>query len=90
MEFAIELEPGTTPISRCPYRMAPKELAEMKKQLEELLEKGFIRPSSSPWGCLAIFMKKDGTLRICVDYCPLNAVTIKNKYSLPRIDTLLD
>ena len=71
--------------------MAPKELAEMKKQLEELLEKGFIRPSSSPWGCPAIFVKKkDGTLRMCVDYRPLNAVTIKNKYPLPRIDTLFD
>ena len=63
----------------------------MNKQLEELLEKGFIRPSSSPWGCLAIFVKKkDGTLWMCVDYHPLNAVTIKNKYSLPRIDTLFD
>ena len=71
--------------------MAPKELAEMKKQFEELLEKDFIRPSSSPWGCLAIFVKKkDGTLRMCADYRPLNAVTIKNKYSLPHIDTLLD
>ena len=70
--------------------MASKELAEMKKQLEELLEKGFIHPSSSPWGCPAIFVKKDGTLRMCVDYCPLNAVTIKNKYPLPRIDTLFD
>ena len=56
VEFSIELEPGTAPISRCPYRMAPKELAEMKKQLEELLEKGFIHPSSSPWDCLAIFV----------------------------------
>ena len=91
VEFTIELEPSTSPILWCPYRMAPKELAEMKKQLEELLEKGFIRPSSSPWGCPAIFVKKkDGTLRICVDYCPLNVVTIKNKYPLPRIDTLFD
>ena len=71
--------------------MAPKELAEMKKQLEEMLEKGFIRPSSSPWGCPTIFVKKkDGTLRMCVDYRPLNVVTIKNKYHLPRIDTLFD
>ena len=70
MEFFIELEPGTAPISQRPYCMALKELAEMKKQLEELLEKGFIRPSSSPWGCLAIFVKKkDGTLRMCMDYC---------------------
>ena len=91
MEFSIELEPGTAPISQCPYRMAPKELAKMKKQLEELLEKGFIRPSSSPWDCPAIFVKKkDGTLRMCVDYRPLNVVTIKNKYPLPRIDTLFD
>ena len=91
VEFSIELEPGTAPISRRPYRMAPKELAKMKKQLEELLEKGFIHPSSSPWGCPAIFVKKkDGTLRMCVDYRPLNAVTIKNKYPLPRIDTLFD
>jgi hypothetical protein len=91
VEFTIELEPGTAPISRCPYRMAPKELAEMKKQLEELRNKGFIHPSSSPWGCPAIFVKKkDGTLRMCVDYRPLNVVTIKNKYPLPRIDALFD
>ena len=71
--------------------MALKELAEMKKQLEELLEKGFIRPSSSPWGCPAIFVKKkDDTFRMCVDYHPLNAVTVKNKYPLPHIDTLFD
>ena len=91
MEFAIDLEPSTTPISRRPYRMAPKELAEMKKQLEELLEKGFIRPSSSPWGCPAIFVKKkDDTLWMCVNYHLLNVVTIKNNYPLPRIDTLFD
>ena len=90
MEFSIELEPSTAPISRHPYGMAPKELAEMKKQLEELLEKGFIHPSSSSWGCPAIFVKKDGTLRMCVDYRPLNVVTIKNKYPLPCIDTLFD
>jgi hypothetical protein len=71
--------------------MAPKELAEMKKQLEELRNKGFICPSSSPWGCPTIFVKKmDGTLRMCVDYRSLNAVTIKNKYPLPRIDALFD
>jgi hypothetical protein len=70
--------------------MAAKELAEMWKQLEELLEKGFIRPISSPWGCSAIFVKKDGTLLMFVDYCPLNVVTIKNKYPLPRIDALFD
>ena len=70
VEFSIELEPSTAPISWRPYHMAPKELAEIKKQLEELLEKGFIHPSSSPWGCPAIFVKKDGTLRMCVGYRP--------------------
>ena len=91
VEFTIELEPSTTPISWRSYRMAPKEQAEMKKQLEKLLEKSFIHPSSSPWGCPAIFVKKkDVTLWMCVDYRPLNAITIKNKYPLPRIDTLFD
>src|SRR5688572_14148163 len=91
VEFTIELEPGTAPISRRPYRMPPKELAELKTQLQELLDKGFVRPSTSPWGCPALFVKKkDGTLRLCVDYRPLNAVTIKNKYPLPRIDLLFD
>src|SRR5688572_29225509 len=71
--------------------MPPAELAELKTQLEELLEKGFIRPSTSPWGCPALFVKKkDESLRMCVDYRPLNAVTVKNKYPLPRIDDLFD
>jgi hypothetical protein len=91
IEFAIELQPGTAPISKRPYRMPPAELAELKRQLQELLEKGFIRPSTSPWGCSALFVKKkDESLRMCVDYRPLNAVTIKNKYPLPRIDVLFD
>jgi hypothetical protein len=91
VEFVIELKPGTTPISRRSYRMPPNELAELKTQLQDLLEKGFIRPSSSPWGCPSIFVKKkDQTLRMCVDYRPLNEVTIKNKYPLPRIDILFD
>jgi hypothetical protein len=91
VEFVIELQPGTAPISRRSYRMPPKELAELKTQLQDLLNKGFIRPSSSPWGCPAIFVKKkDQTLRLCVDYRPLNEVTIKNKYPLPRIDLLFD
>jgi hypothetical protein len=90
IEFVIELKPGTTPISRRSYRMPPNELAELKTQLQDLLEKGFIRPSSSPWGCPAMFFKKDQTLRMCVDYRPLNEVTIKNKYPLPRIDILFD
>jgi len=71
--------------------MPPNELAELKKQLQELLEKGLIRPSSSPWGCPALFVKKkDKSLCMCVYYRPLNAVTIKNKYPLPRIDILFD
>jgi hypothetical protein len=91
IEFAIELQPGTAPISKRPYRMPSAELAELKKQLQELLDKGFIRPSTSPWGCPALFMKKkDESLRLCVDYCPLNAMTIKNKYLLPHIDVLFD
>jgi hypothetical protein len=91
IEFAIELQPGTTPISKRPYWMAPTELAELKKQLQELLDKGFICPCTSPWGCLALFVKKkDESLRLCIDYCPLNAVTIKNKYHFPRIDVLFD
>jgi hypothetical protein len=91
VEFVIELQPGTAPISKRPYRMPPKELAELKTQLQELLDKGYILPSSSPWGCPALFVKKkDGSLRLCVDYRPLNAVTIKNKYPLPRIDVSFD
>jgi hypothetical protein len=70
--------------------MPPAELAELKKQLQELLDKGFILPSTSPWGCPGLFVKKDESLRLCVDYRPLNAVTIKNKYPLPRIDVLFD
>jgi hypothetical protein len=91
IEFAIELQPGTAPISKRPYRMPPVELAELKKQLQELLDKGFIHPSTSPWGCPALFVKKkDVSLRLCVDYRPLNAMTIKNKYPLPYIDVLFD
>jgi hypothetical protein len=71
--------------------MPPAELAELKKQLQELLDKGFICPSTSPWGCPTLFVKKkDESLRLCIDYHPLNAVTIKNKYPLPRIDVLFD
>jgi hypothetical protein len=91
IEFAIELQPGTAPMSKRPYRMPPAELAELKKKLQELLDKGFIRPSTSPWGCPALFVKKkDESLRLCVNYRPLNAVTIRNKYLLPRIDVLFD
>jgi hypothetical protein len=91
IEFKIELQPGTTPISKAPYKMSREELAELKTQLKDLLDKCFILPSSSHWGCPALFVsKKDKGLRLCVDYRPLNAVTIKNKYSLPRIDILFD
>jgi hypothetical protein len=91
IEFVIELQPGTAPISKRPYRMPPNELAELKIRLQDLLDKGFIHPSASSWGCPALFVKKkDNSLRLCVDYCPLNAVTIKNKYPLPRIDILFD
>jgi hypothetical protein len=91
VEFVIELQPGTAPISKRLYRMPPKELAELKNQLQELLDKGYIHPSSSPWGSPALFVKKkDGSLQMCVDYRPLNAVKSKNKYPLPRIDVLFD
>jgi hypothetical protein len=91
IEFVIELVPGTGPIFKGPYRMASNQLTELKEQLQELLDKGYIRSSASPWGEPVIFVpKKDGTKRMCVDYCSLNEVTIKNKYPLPRIDDLLD
>ncbi|RVW72383.1 Transposon Ty3-I Gag-Pol polyprotein [Vitis vinifera] len=90
-DFSIEVYPGTDPISVSPYRMAPLELKELKTQLDELLGKGFIRPSTSPWGAPVLFVKKkDGTLRLCIDYRKLNRVTVKNKYPLPRIDDLFD
>ena len=91
VEFSIDLVPGTEPISKAPYRMSPSELVELKKQIEELMDKGFIRPSVSPWGSPVLFVKKkDGSLRLCIDYRQLNKVTVKNKYPLPRIDDLLD
>ena len=91
IEFAIDVVLGATPASITLYRMAPAELKELKLQLQELLEKGFIRPSVSPWGALVLFVKKkDGTLRLCIDYRQLNKLTVKNKYSLPRIDDLFD
>jgi hypothetical protein len=91
VEFYIDLILGTAPIAKKPYRMAPTELAELKLQIAELQQKGYIRPSSSPWGALALFItKKDGSMRMCIDYRSLNEVTIKNKYPLPRIDDLFD
>ncbi|KAH0681196.1 hypothetical protein KY284_022281 [Solanum tuberosum] len=91
VKFGIDVIPDTQPISIPPYRMAPAELRELKEQLKDLLEKGFIRPSMSPWGAPVLFVrKKDGSLRMCIDYRQLNKVTIKNKYPLPRIDDLFD
>ncbi|KAG8503595.1 hypothetical protein CXB51_001621 [Gossypium anomalum] len=91
VEFGIDLIQGTTPISIAPYRMAPAELKELKSQLQELTDKGFVRQSFSPWGAPVLFVKKkDGSMRLCVDYRQLNKVTIKNKYPLPRIDDLFD
>ncbi|XP_062075627.1 uncharacterized protein LOC133779722 [Humulus lupulus] len=91
IEFCIDLIPGAQPVSTTPYRMAPAELAELKKQLGELMDKGYIRNSTSPWGAQVLFAKKaDGSLRLCVDYRKLNQMTIKNKYPLPRIDELFD
>jgi hypothetical protein len=89
--FKIELQPGTNPITKAPYKMSLVELVDLKIQLQNLLDKGFIHPSSSPWGCPALFIpKKDKELHLCVEYRPLNAVTIKRKYPLPRIDILFD
>ena len=91
IEFIIDLLPGTAPIAKRPYRMSVGELEELKAQLKELLDKKFIRPSSSPWGAPMIFVeKKDGMQRMCVDYRSLNEVTIKNKYPLPHIEDLFD
>jgi hypothetical protein len=89
--FEIKLIPGTMPIYKSPYRMAPKEQLELKKQLDDLLAKDFIRPSKSPWAFPVLFVeKKDDSKRLCVDYRALNAVTIKNKYPLPYIDVLFE
>eukprot|EP00253_Pinus_taeda_P032966 PITA_32966 len=91
IDFTIELVPGATPVSRAPYRMSVPELTELKMQWQELLDKNYIRPSVSPWGAPVLFVrKKDGTLRMCIDYRQLNKLTIKNKYPLPRIDELFD
>jgi hypothetical protein len=91
VEFAIELIPGTTPISMRAYRVSGQELVELKKQIDELLEKCYIRPSTSPWAAPVLFVEKnDGTTRMCIDYRALNEVTVKNKYPLPRIEDLFD
>ena len=91
VDLSIEIVPGTAPVSMAPYRMAPVELKELKVQLQELLDKGFVRPSVSPWGDPVLFVKKkDGTLRMCIDYRQINKVTVKNKYPMPRIEDLFD
>ncbi len=91
VQFEIDVMPSMDPISITPYRMAPTELKELKVQLQELLDKGFIRPSVSPWGGPVLFVKKkDGTLRLCINYRQLNKVTVKNRYPLPHTDDLFD
>ena len=91
IDFHIDLAPGTEPISKAPYRMAPLEFKELKAQMEELMSKGFVRTSTSPWGAPVLFMKKkDGSLRLCIDYRELNKVTIRNHYPVPRIDDHFD
>ncbi|GJT40367.1 putative reverse transcriptase domain-containing protein [Tanacetum coccineum] len=91
IEFRIDLIPGALPVVKSPYRLAPSEMLELSNQLKELQEKGFIRPSHSPWGAPVLFVKKkDGALRMCIDYRESNKLTIKNRYPLPRIDDLFD
>ncbi|GJR38574.1 putative reverse transcriptase domain-containing protein [Tanacetum coccineum] len=91
VEFQIDLIPGATPVARAPYRLAPSEMQELSNQLQELADRGFIRPSTSPWGAPILFVKKkDGSFRMCIDYRELNKLTVKNRYPLPRIDDLFD
>ncbi|GJR50236.1 putative reverse transcriptase domain-containing protein [Tanacetum coccineum] len=91
LEFQIDLIPGAAPVARAPYRLAPSEMKELSEQLQELSDKGFIRPSSSPWGSPVLFVKKkDGSFKMCIDYRELNKLTVKNRYPLPRIEDLFD
>nr|GEZ67110.1 putative reverse transcriptase domain-containing protein [Tanacetum cinerariifolium] len=91
VEFRIDLVPGAAPVAHVPYRLAPSEMKELVKKLQELYEKGFIRPSSLPWGAPVLFIKKkDCSFRMCIDYRELNKLTVKNRYPLPRIDDLFD
>nr|GFC53027.1 putative reverse transcriptase domain-containing protein [Tanacetum cinerariifolium] len=91
VEFQIDLIPGAAPVARAPYHLAPSEMKEFSEQLQELFDKGFIRPSSSPWGAPVLLVKKkDGSFRMCIDYRELNKLTVKNRYPLPRIDDLFD
>ncbi|GKD75518.1 putative reverse transcriptase domain-containing protein, partial [Tanacetum coccineum] len=91
VEFQIDLVPGAAPVARAPYQLAPAEMQELSTQLQELFDRGFIRPSSSPWGAPILFVKeKDGSFQMCIDYHELNKLTVKNRYPLPRIDDLFD
>ncbi|GJS33356.1 putative reverse transcriptase domain-containing protein [Tanacetum coccineum] len=91
MEFQIDLIPGAAPVAQAPYRLAPSEMKELSEQLKELSDKGFIIPSSLPWGAPVLFLKKkDGSFRMCIDYQELNKLTVKNRYPLLKIDDLFD
>ncbi|GJX72740.1 putative reverse transcriptase domain-containing protein, partial [Tanacetum coccineum] len=91
VELQIDLVPGVAPVAWAPYRLTPSEMKELSEQLKELSDKGFIRPSSSPWGAPILFViKKDGSFRMCIDYQELNKLTLKNRYPLPRINDLFD
>ncbi|GKB52757.1 putative reverse transcriptase domain-containing protein [Tanacetum coccineum] len=91
VEFQIDLIPGGTPVARVPYRLAPLKMQELSNQLQELADRGFIRPSTSLWGAPVLFVKKkDGSFRMYIDYQELSKLTVKNRYPLPRIDDLFD
>nr|GFB85474.1 putative reverse transcriptase domain-containing protein [Tanacetum cinerariifolium] len=91
VEFQIDLIPGAAPVARAPYRLAPSEMQELSNQLQELADRDFIRPSTSPWGAPVLFVKKkDGSFRMCIDYRELNKLLVNNRYPLPRIDDLFD
>nr|GFC66461.1 putative reverse transcriptase domain-containing protein [Tanacetum cinerariifolium] len=91
VEFRIDLVSGAAPVARAPYRLAPFEMKELSGQLQELLKKGFIRPSSSLWGASVLFVKNtDGSFWMCIDYLELNKLTVKNRYPLPIINDLFD
>nr|GFC81530.1 putative reverse transcriptase domain-containing protein [Tanacetum cinerariifolium] len=91
VEFQIDLIPGAAPVARAPYRLASSKMKELSNQLQELSNRGFIRPGSSPWGAPVLFVKKkDGSFWMCIDYRELNKLTVKNRYPLSRIDDLFD
>jgi hypothetical protein len=91
IDFSINLMAGVAPVLKAPYRMSMPELKELQLHLKEILKKGYIFPNVSPWGSVVLFVKKkDGNLRLCIDFRQLNKVTVKNKYPLPRIDDIFD